>query len=519
MNNKNDVIQIFGILMKNPTLLSKTDKYNLNLTDFSTRFERYVFDAINGLYNNGASSISILEIENYFESNATAKKTYEQSNGREYLEDALEFSHEENFDYYYNHFKKINALESLKKIGIDISDYYCEDLTNPKALEVNAKFEQLTLGDIFEQVKKKVLRVEQGYLRNDVSETKTVFDGLDELLDEASSKDDVGLPIQGKIINEVMAGARKGTFCLRSGGSGLGKSRNMVGDACFLAFPFRYNSYTGKWEQLGSSEKVLYITTEQTKKEIQRMVLAYLTGINESKFRYGEFTELEQKVINQAVKIIQKFQNNFVITKMPNPTNELIKSTIRENCILYDIGYVFYDYIFIGPALLKEFQGFGLRSDELLLILSTTLKDMASELNVFVMSGTQVSAKVEENKEIRNESSLAGGRATINKADYGFIMARPTKEELDTLRPYAERYGKIPNLVSDVFKVRAGEWTQVRIWSVFDAGILRKEDLFLTNNRLEEIDMSHSFNFNYENWDTEEYKSIQETLLRLNDEL
>jgi hypothetical protein len=89
MNNKNDVIQIFGILMKNPTLLSKTDKYNLNLTDFSTRFERYVFDAINGLYNNGASSISILEIENYFESNATAKKTYEQSSGREYLEDAL----------------------------------------------------------------------------------------------------------------------------------------------------------------------------------------------------------------------------------------------------------------------------------------------------------------------------------------------------------------------------------------------------------------------------------------------
>ena len=89
MNDKNDIIQIFGILMKNPTLLSKTDKYNLNLTDFSTRFEKYLFDAICGLYNSGASSISVVEIENYFESNATAKKTYEQSNGREYLEDAL----------------------------------------------------------------------------------------------------------------------------------------------------------------------------------------------------------------------------------------------------------------------------------------------------------------------------------------------------------------------------------------------------------------------------------------------
>ena len=112
---------------------------------------------------------------------------------------------------------------------------------------------------------------------------------------------------------------------------------------------------------------------------------------------------------------------------------------------------------------------------ELLLILSTTLKNLATELDVFVMSGTQVNASADDNKNIRNEASLAGGRATINKADYGFIMARPTKEELDVLEPLITKTGMTPNLVTDVYKVRAGEWTQVRIWSYFDAGILRKE--------------------------------------------
>ena len=43
MNEKKDILQIFGILMKNPSLLSKTDKYNLTLADFSTRFEKYIF--------------------------------------------------------------------------------------------------------------------------------------------------------------------------------------------------------------------------------------------------------------------------------------------------------------------------------------------------------------------------------------------------------------------------------------------------------------------------------------------
>ena len=63
--------------------------------------------------------------------------------------------------------------------------------------------------------------------------------------------------------------------------------------------------------------------------------------------------------------------------------------------------------------------------------MTTALKDLAVELNVGIFTSTQVNASADNNREIRNEASLAGGRATINKADNGIIMARPTNEELD----------------------------------------------------------------------------------------
>ena len=371
-------------------------------------------------------------------------------------------------------------------MGIDISEFYENDLTKPHALEVNKNFESLTIQNITDSVKKKLLGIEGKYLHNDATEVESAAKGISELIESFKLREDVGVPIQGIFTNEILSGARTGTLCIRSAASGTGKTRQAVADACFLAYPLRYDSKTCKWIKIGNCKKVLFIATEQDFNEIRKMVLAYLTDINESKFRYGEFSSREEKVIAQAQEIMNVYEENFLIVRMPNPTIELVKLLIRENCLIHEIEYVFYDYIFIGPALLNEFRGFNLRNDELLLMFATALKDLAVELNIFVMTSTQVNAAADDNKNIRNEASLAGGRSTINKADYGLIMARPTREELETLESLSSIYG-IPNVVADVFKVRSGQWTQVRIWSHMDLGTLKKEDLFVTDSRLEPL--------------------------------
>lgn len=514
MIDKSTTLQIFGSLLKHPQFLSQTDRYNLTPEDFHFRLDKFIFVAIDSLYRDGATHINPIDVENYLSSNEQASILFRTQNGIEYLQDADYLADEESFPYYYKKLKKFNLLEVLKGKGIDTSQYFVEEPLTDKELEINAKFEDLEINDILAAIKTSLVTVERKFIENDTTQTQMAFTGIEEIIEGADRQDDIGKPVQGDIFNEVMSGARRGTLVVRSLASGAGKTRSSVGDACYLAFPLRYSTEKGKWEQVGSNEKVLVVVTEQSIKEIQRMILAYITGFNETRFRFGDFSEKEKDIITQALWVMKTYQENFYIVQMPNPTIELIKTIVRENVLLHDIGYVFYDYIFIGPAVLSEFAGFKLRNDEILLMMATALKDLAVELNVFVMTSTQVNAKADNNEDIRNESSIAGSRAIINKADIGVIAARPSKEELDFFSN-GEDVVDVPTLVTDVYKVRSGQWTQVRIWSDANLGNLRKKDLFVTDNRMEIIpNVGYPFNL-VEDWESEQALIYREQLKEL----
>lgn len=515
--DKATVQQVLGCLMKEPQLLSHIDKYSFVLTDFPSKFEKYIFAAIENLYRDKASKIRPIDIENYLNEDKIAFQTFKEGNGIEYLQDIEELAEVENFDFYYNRFKKLNLLKDLEKGGFNISNFYTDDLTNPQYQEIKRKFEEATVKDITNSFRNKILNLEGKYEVNDEIEVESAAIGMEELLEDLKNAKDIGLPVQGHIYNQVISGARKGTLTIRSAASSIGKTRNAVADACYLAYPFRYDSLTCEWKQKGSTEKILFIVTEQQFSEVRKMILAYLTDINESRFKYNDLNERERGIVSQAISIMERYKDNFILVKMPNPTIELIKTITRENCLTKDIGYVFYDYIFIGPAILNEFKGFNIRNDECLLMMATALKDLAVELNVAMFTSTQLNARGDDNKDIRNEASLAGGRSTINKADNGAIMSRPTNEELDVLQPISEKFGE-PNLVTDIYKVRSGEWTQVRIWSQMDLGTLRKKDLYITNSRLEPIDnFFEREELQVRNWEGEEEKELHTLLVRLED--
>lgn len=516
--DKSCIQQVLGGIIKKPSILTETEKYNLTVQDFSSTFEKIIFTAINNLYNNGARTISIVDIENSLTTNDTAKKVFENNNGIEYLQDVDAFVDESNFDYYYNKLKKINLLRDFQKQGIDIKDFYIEDLSEEKAYEINSRFENLTIQEIVDGIKKKILGLENSYLKNDATETRSAAEGIQELLDNIKEGyAGIGMPLQGKIYNAVVSGARKGALYIRSAGSGTGKTRQAVGDACYLAYPIRYDWSTGEWEQVGYNENVLFIATEQDFPEIQKMILAYISGINEDRFKYGNFTTLEKQIINKSIEIMERFKDSFHIVRMPNPTIGLVKNIIRENCLIYNIGYVFYDYIFIGPSLLNEFKGFALRNDEVLLMFATALKDLAVEQNICVMTSTQLNAKGDDNQNIRNESALAGGRSTINKADIGAIMARPTREELEILKDASANFPCEPNIVTDIYKIRSGVYTQTRIWSYVDLGTLRKTDFFITDSRLEPIEFN-TYGLEYiNNWEDDKWNEIRKLARSLNE--
>lgn len=516
--DKSCILQVLGGLMKHPQYLSEIDKYNFSLADFPMRLDKYIFAAIQNLYSGGAKKITAFDIQSSLELDQTAKKTFELQNGLEYLQDMEDLVSEENLPYYYDKLKKINLLNDLARQGISINEFYCQDLTNDKAQEINQRFDELSPQDIVDAIKKKLVKLESEYAKTESVQSESITDGLDEIIDNIENSDpDIGLPVQGRIYNQIIDGAQLGTLTIRSGSSGLGKTRQAVGDACLLAFPMRYNWALYKWELIGNAEKVLFVITEQDFDQIKRMVLAYLSGVNEEKIKYHDLSKQELEVLRQAAEVMKHFSSNFIMLRIPDPSIELIKANIREKCLVEDVRYVFYDYIFISTGLLKEFKGFNLRNDELLLLMATALKDLSVELQVCMMTSTQVNASADDSKEIRNEASLAGGRATINKADNGAIMARPQKQELDILKEVTKDYG-VPNLVTDIFKVRSGKWTQVRIWSIVDLGVMRKEDLFVTDASLEPVENFYSYNnyFEVKSWEEEKEKEITDFYQYLN---
>lgn len=509
IDEKNTTLQIFGCLIKNPSLLGQTDKYILSLNDFKTSFERKLFATIYSLYEQGAKNLGIIDIDNFLKDSPASYALWEREKGYEYLQDAEELSDLGNFDYYYNKLKKINTLKSLKRIGYDISEFYEEDASNPDQLKINEAFESLTAKSILDTIRKKINQVEKDSGIAQENSVSSANAGINELLEELRKAPDVGPRLQGKYFNTIVRGARKGKFFLRSAASGVGKTRNMVGDACYLAYPIRFNTENYRWEWAGGCEKVLYIATEQEKSEIQTMVVAYLSGVNEDSILFGSYNEEEGERIKKALWIMEQYNDNLQICQMPTPNIEQIQYTVRSQVLENDIENVFYDYIFSNAALLNEFRDLKVREDVALGMFSAALKDLAVELNIFVMTATQVNANSEDNnRAIKNESVVRGARSIVDKVDMGCVMCRPTEEELNILSSVSHR---VPNVVTDIYKMRRGRYTQVRIWSYVDLGSCRKEDLFVTTGRLEIVEIANlKQEYENDNW------SINANIVALN---
>lgn len=498
--DRHTIIQIFGSLMQQPDLLNNIDKYCLDITDFSEPLDKYIFSAIYNLYVNGAERIHSADIDNYLQTNSYAKDLIENENGLSFLQDCENESNIENFDFYYNNLKKINLVRELQLSKNDIDEIYCENVFNERYNEINDNFKKMTPQDIVNFIKNKAANLEKKYIINNLVEESSPADSIEERLLELKENPEIGCMLQGDILNTITRGGRLGKLYLRSAGSGIGKSRSMVGDACNIAYPIRFDPKLNKWVETGSCEKVLYIMTEQDTEEIDTMILAYLTGYNEDTFTYGTF-DLDDERVKIAKDIIIRYKDNMNYARIPDPCSAVVKNLLRRRNIQDGIQYFFYDYIFSSPAMLNEYRDLKIREDVALRLFTTTLKNLAVELNAFIMTSTQISND-EENKKggFRDFRNIQGSRSIVNLVDFACIMSTPSPEELTAVAAFKQSFGYSPNVVTDVFKNRRGRWNQVRIWSYFDKGTCRKYDLFITSDRMKPlneffiVDFKHNCN-------------------------
>lgn len=484
--DRHTIIQVLGGLMNHPDLLNETDKYNLAPEDFPNSLDKYGFSAIYNLYADGANKIHAVDVISLLQENLVAKNLIEKENGVTFFQDCEVNSDEENFNFYYNRLKKLNLLREIQLTGRDTNDIFCENPLDDNYVEINEKFQKMSVNDIVNVLKGEVANFENKYSYNNLVEESYAADDILELIDEWRKTPEIGYQLQGDIFNTVCRGGRRGKLYLRSAPSSGGKSRQMVGDACNIAYPIRYDRNKGEWVSTGSCEKVLYIMTEQDPEEIKTMILAYLTGYNEEIFLYGTYGEEEMPRIKIAADIMEKFKDNMLFARIPDPCSSVVKNLFRKYSIQFGVNIFFYDYIFSSPAMLSEYRDLGLQEHVCLRMFTTTLKNLAIELDAFIMTSTQTNSEDDPKGGFRDFRNLEGSKAIRNLVDLGCIFARVTPDELQLISKFVDNFGLKPNIVTDVYKNRRGRWTNIRIWSYYDYGTCRKQDLFVTSATMKE---------------------------------
>lgn len=106
-------------------------------------------------------------------------------------------------------------------------------------------------------------------------------------------------------------------------------TRTMIADACYVACDQIFDTELGVWVKNGIKQPTLFIGTEQDMSEIQTMMLAFLSGVNEEHILNGSYATGEESRIRMAQKVLK--QAPLYVELLPDFSLQDIENTIKKN--------------------------------------------------------------------------------------------------------------------------------------------------------------------------------------------
>ena len=477
------VMQVIGCVYNNPKILEYTDKYSIVDEDFSDAFHKTVFGAIYKIHELGANKITLESLSDFFATRPKSAAVYKQGKGEEWLLRISENCMPSAFDYYYGRLKKFSLLRAYDNCGVDVSDIYDPDniLDTKKKQMQEDLLDNASLEDIANKVDEKIEAIRYQYVDESFGEAQQAGDGIFDLIEKFKEHPEVGVPLYGPLINTVTRGARLKKFYLRSAATGIGKTRSMIADCCYIGCDKIYDENFG-WIGSGPAEPVLFITTEQELEEIQTMMLAFLSNVNEEHILNGEYGEGEEERVIQAAKLLK--ESPIYVEELPDFSLQDVENKIKKNIRDHDVKYVFHDYIHTSLKILEEITkrsgGVKLREDNILFMLSTRLKDICNQHGVFIMSATQLNGDYQDSKT-PDQNLLRGAKAIADKIDYGAILLSVKDDDLVSLENIlSTSIFEKPTIKMSIYKNRRGRYKGVILWCKADLGCCRIKPMFCT---------------------------------------
>ena len=234
----------------------------------------------------------------------------------------------------------MSLLRAYDSFGLDVSYIYDPDnIFDTKKKQAQEEYlDNSSLEEIANKIDEDLEKIRMQFVDNVYGDACQAGEGINELIDRLKEFPEVGVPLYGPLINAVTRGARLKKFYLRSAPTGVGKSRTMVADACYIGCDRIYDDTFG-WIKNGTAEPVLYIATEQEKEEIQTMMLAFLANVNEDHILNGKYIGDEEERVREAAKIL--LNSPIYIEELPDFSLKDIEDRIKKAIREYDVKYVF----------------------------------------------------------------------------------------------------------------------------------------------------------------------------------
>ena len=490
-NDKFSVLQVIGCLIRQPVLLLD-DNYHFTEKDFPERFHKIVYGAIEHLVKSGVQELNHTTIDDFISKYPKQYKVFTDNDGMDYILNAVEMSDVENFKYYYSTLKKFSLLNQLGQHGFNTSLIYDPSIIDlDENSKMQTKFDNMSIEDILGIYEKDIAELRDSYGTSAMSSGCQAAQGMAALKEKYKELPEMGMPMGSAKLTTILRGRRLKKLYLKTSPSGFGKTRISVGDACCVSIPTLYDSVSNKWVNTNCQEPSLIISTELEIDEIQTMIAAYVSDVSEDHILDGKYKDGEEARVDKAIKIIE--ESPLYIEHVPNFNIDDIEYVIKKYKVKYNIGYVFFDYVFTSIKILTEVatkaRGVKIREDNVLIMFVDRMKTLCNTLNIHIDTSSQANGDWKNAKD-GDQNLIRGAKGIADKVDVGIVILPPSLKDLENVKTLIHNgFSRQPNLVYHIYKVRRGKTNHVKLWVYFDYSTCRTYDLFVTDNDYKKLDI------------------------------
>lgn len=249
-------LHVLSYLMHEPLLL-QDDRYTLTKTDFDPKpLHSIIYYVIYNLAQKGLQTITPTDIDAQVQQYDAQYAYYQKQGGFTWINECYQMAESEgNFDknrfkIYYDRVKKFSVLRDLERQGVDTKRWYDpnKDALN-KDIE-DDKLDKTSVSAILNDVRTELAEIEDKHVGKNSESSQDINKGMRELFAQLKKTPEIGLPLDGKIVNYATSGAREGKMYTYSAPTGMGKA---LPNSTLIPMA------NGSWKQVGDVKEGDYL--------------------------------------------------------------------------------------------------------------------------------------------------------------------------------------------------------------------------------------------------------------------